>query len=70
MEWQETFDAATNKTVLTYPMFQKLRGVQGWHNMSCVTNGDGSPPGAEDDRDTIMPPLEDETPYAITITGF
>jgi hypothetical protein len=70
VEWQETFDAAANETVLTYPTFQKLRGVQGWHNMSCVTNGDGSPPGAEDDRDTIMPPLEDETPYAITITGF
>jgi hypothetical protein len=37
----------------------KLRGVNGWHNASCVINGDASIPGTVlDDRVEVMTPLD------------
>jgi hypothetical protein len=49
----------------------KLRGVNGWFNTSCVVNGDDAVPGTLDDRWDVMTPLTPETeevqPYAVTI---
>ena len=49
----------------------KLRGVNGWFNTSCVVNGDAAVPGTLDDRWDVMTPLTPESeevqPYAVTI---
>jgi hypothetical protein len=50
----------------------KLRGVNGWYNASCVLNGDASVPGAViDDRVTVMSPLapmsDEIVPYPVTV---
>jgi hypothetical protein len=49
----------------------KLRGVNGWYDVSCVVNGDNATPGATDDRNQVMTPLtpmsEEVEPYALTI---
>jgi hypothetical protein len=48
-----------------------LRGVNGWLNVSCVSNGDAAIPGTPDDRVTVMAPLTPDSdevlPYAVTI---
>lgn len=49
----------------------KLRGVNGWYNVSCVVNGDNATPGTPDDRAQVMSPLtpqsEEVEPFALTI---
>ena len=49
----------------------KLRGVNGWYDVSCVVNGDNATPGAIDDRNQVMTPLapmsDEVKPYALTI---
>ncbi|HEX6795139.1 MAG TPA: hypothetical protein VF304_14920 [Casimicrobiaceae bacterium] len=48
-----------------------LRGVRGWYSTSCVWNGDAAPPGAPDDRNRVMTPLDPKSneivPYAVAI---
>ena len=58
IEWQD--DELTGGS---YPLFDKVRGVAGWYNPSCVGIGDGSIPGASDDRDQlVMTELVDKLP--------
>ena len=48
-----------------------LRGVRGWYSSSCVWNGDAASPGAPDDRNSVMTPLDPKSneivPYAVAI---
>jgi hypothetical protein len=48
-----------------------LRGVRGWYSTSCVWNGDAATPGAPDDRNSVMTPLDPKSdeivPYTVAI---
>jgi hypothetical protein len=59
VEWQDNADPSNQPTV-SYPEFQKVRGVWGWYGTSCVQNGDGLTPGtAADNRDEVMTDLSE-----------
>jgi hypothetical protein len=49
----------------------KLRGIRGYFQVSCVIDGDGTPPGSPDDRDTAMSDLDkagaEGMPFAVTV---
>jgi len=63
-----------SQSQVTYRLnpLNKLRGVNGWYNASCVINGDASIPGTVlDDRVTAMSPLapmsDEVIPYPVTV---
>jgi len=63
-----------SQSQITYRVnpLNKLRGVNGWYNASCVINGDASVPGTVmDDRVTAMSPLDPKSdevvPYPLTV---
>jgi hypothetical protein len=49
----------------------KLRGVNGWLNASCVIDGDNATPGSPDDRVSVMAPLlplsPEVEPFPVTL---
>lgn len=49
----------------------KLRGVNGWLNASCVVDGDNATPGSPDDRVSVMTPLlplsPEVEPFPVTL---
>ena len=72
LNWQDTYSAEANTLTSYYPDFSKVRGIAGWAINSCVSNGDGSPPGGQDDRATKMvaAAYDNPQPVPVSITGF
>jgi hypothetical protein len=71
MNWQETYEALSDRLVTHIPEFATVRGIAGWAFTSCVSNGDESQPGGFDDRATkmIAAPYDNPNPVPVVING-